>query len=335
MRRAALTLFLVTSLISSCGRQSTIPPIGSYSNIVLFTETGELDRLTETLVRELQHPIDYYTKLELQFGVKLVSAYNFQKEGPSKNVVLFGVVRQGEIGKIIESFIGPENVREVLQGKGNIFKKLDYPVAGQFTVIVTASSKEFLASVVREKADLIRDLIEEANRERLRNYLLTWEKVELAEELRAKYGFGLRIPDFYELNQERKEVPGIELVRKMPHRGLTISWRAWKQKDLSPADSTALYDIRSDLAWKLYDKDVMRPELVFYHHDRLGSYDAVRMEGYWENSQDVYGGPFMCFFIHDRVRSRLWIIDCVVYAPGFNKHTFLRELRAVAETFYL
>ncbi len=335
MRRAYAILLILTSLLLSCGRQTTIPPIGSYSKVVLFTESGQLDRSTEALVRELQHPIDYYTKVELQFGVRLVSAYDFQKEGPSKNVVLFGVVRQGEIGKIIESFIGPDNVRKVLEGKSNIFRKLDYPVVGQFTVIVTASSSEYLASVVEKKGELIRDLIEEANRERLRNYLLTWENIELSEELHGKYGFSLRIPEFYELNQERREVPGIELVRKKPHRGLTVSWKSWKQRTFSLADSAAIYDIRSDLAWKLYGKDVMRRELVFFHSGRLGSHDAISMEGYWENSEGTYGGPFICFFIHDRIRSKLWVIDCLVYAPGFNKHKLLRELRAVAETFQL
>jgi hypothetical protein len=336
MRRTiSIIPILLTFLLPSCGQQTSIPPIGSYSKIVLFTESGELDRLTESLVRELQHPIDYYTKVELQFGVRLASAHDFQKEGPAKNVVLFGIVRQGEIGNIIESFIGPDNVRKVLQGKNNVFRKLDYPVVGQFTVIVTASSRDYLETVVEKKGSVIRALIEEANRERLRNYLLTWENTELSEELRAKYGFDLRIPEFYELNQERKEVPGIELVRKMPHRGLTISWKSWKQRTFSLADSTALYDIRSDLAWKLYDKDVMRRELVFFSRDQLGSHDAIRMEGYWENSEDVYGGPFICFFIHDPLRSKLWIIDCLVYAPGFNKHTLLRELQAVAETFRL
>ena len=83
----------------------------------------------------------------------------------------------------------------------------------------------------------------------------------------------------------------------------------------------------------MYDKDVMRKDLVFYSEDKLGQYNTIKMDGYWENSQDLFGGPFTCYFIHDRNRSKLWMVDCLVYAPGFSKHIMLRELRAVAETF--
>ncbi|MCK4236017.1 MAG: DUF4837 family protein [Candidatus Krumholzibacteria bacterium] len=334
MRRTVLTTIFFAFVFFSCGRQSSFPPAGSYSDIVLVTETGKIEGATGAIIRELQHPLDYYTKMELQFRVKVIPVERIEKEPPSKNVVLFGVVRQGDIGGIIESFIGVAGVRSVLEGKSNVFRKLDYPVKGQLTVIVTASSRNLLEKVVKEDGELIRDIIEDANRERLRDYLLQrGEKVEISKELHAKHGFTIRVPYLYELNQERDDVPGIELVRIKPHRGLSISWRSWEKRGISVADSTDLYDTRSRIAWEMYDKDVMRRDLVYFHNDRLGPYDAVRMEGYWENSEELYGGSFICFFVYDRVRSRMWIVDCVVYAPGFGKHTLLRELVAVAETF--
>lgn len=335
MKRFTLVALCAAFAFGSCGRQGSFPPVGSYSNVVLVTESGKLEGMTEGMVRVLQHSLDYYTKTELQFKVRLISAYDLQREPPAKNVVIFGVARQGEIGRVIESFIGTASVRKVLQGKNNIFRKLDYPTKGQLTLIVTASSYDRMAEVVEKNAQVIREIIEEANRKRLREYLLKREKSEVTEELQARYGFSLRIPDLYEVNQERPDVPGIELVRKLPHRGLTVSWRPWKKRGLSAADSSALFDVRADLAWQMYDKDVMRREIIFFTDGELEDYDAVIMEGYWENSQNLFGGPFICFFIYDRVKSRLWIVDCLVYAPGFDKHIFLRELHAIAETFHI
>ncbi len=200
-------------------------------------------------------------------------------------------------------------------------------------MIVTASSAEGLKKVIKNNGAVIRDIIEEANRERLREYLLRREDVEGSEELRAKYGFHINIPYIYEINQDRGDVPGIEIIRTQPHRGITVSWISWNKTSLSLADSTELFDFRSKIAWKMYDKDIMRKDLVFYSEDKLGQYNTIRMDGYWENSQDLFGGPFTCYFIHDRNRSKLWMVDCLVYAPGFSKHIMLRELRAVAETF--
>ena len=335
MRRGLSILLLLIISFGSCTGRGSFPPVGSYSSVMIVTETGKLDKQTEKLVRQIQHPVDYYTKEELQFKAKLVPAYRVEEEPPSKNMILFGLVRQGEVGRLIEGFIGTASVRKVLEGKINVFKKLDYPYAGQLTIIITAASSERLSDVVSENGAVIRDIIEEANRDRLRNYLLQREQVELTEEIRAKYGFTLRVPFLYELNQERKDIPGIEYVRTAPHRGLTVSWKPWQKRGVSLADSTALYDIRADLAWNMYDKDVMRRDLVSFSADYLGDYEIIRMDGYWENSEGIYGGPYSCFFLYDDFGSRLWIVDMLVYGPGFDKHPLLRELRAVAETFRL
>jgi hypothetical protein len=333
MRNLLSSLLLISILSVSCNRSTVFPPAGSYSDVVLVTESGEPGGVNDLIIRGLQHHVDYYTKMEIQFKLKMIKAADIRKEPPTKNMVIFGVVRKGVTGQVIESFIGTNEVRNVLEGRTHIFKKLDYPYSGQLTVIVTASSEERLKKIVRNNGQKIRDIIEEANRERLRDYLLTREKTEVTERLKGQYGFTLRVPFLYEVLQERKDVPGVEIIRKGPHRGITISWQHWGKKGISLADSSAFYEIRKDLAWKMYDKDVMRRDMVFFHEDRLGHYEAIRMDGYWENSEDTFGGPFSSFFIYDRARKRLWIVDCVVYGPGFDKHMLLRELRAVVETF--
>jgi hypothetical protein len=343
-------------LVPSCSSRSIFVPPGSYSNIVLVTETGEPGGLNDEIIRVLQHPIDYYSKLEIQFRLRMISSYDFEREPPTKNMVIFGVVREGATGQIIENFIGTNSVRKVLEGKNHVFKRMDYPVKGQLTVIVTASSPERLRKVTREKAQLIRDIIEDANRQRLRENLLLRENTETAEDLRIKYGFSLRIPDQYRLNRDWGDLPGVEILRDYPHRGITVSWMSWGKKTLSTADSTALYDFRSKIVYKIHDKEVMRPELVSWSYTKFGEHNAVRMDGYWESSVDMYGGPFICFFVHDRVRGKIWMIDALVYAPvcffvhdrvrgkiwmidalvyapGFDKHILLREAVAVAETF--
>jgi hypothetical protein len=336
MKRPAvftLLVFLATLTSFSCNQMTSYAPPGSYSEIVVVTDTGQPGDLNDHIIRVLQHPLDYYSKMEIQFRLKMVSADDFEREPPTKNMVIFGVVRQGKIGQIIENFIGTNNVRKVLSGKNNIMKKLDYPVKGQLTVIVTASSASYLKKVAEENGQLIRDIIEEANRERLRENLLLREDEETSADLKAKYGFTLRVPDQYRLNRDWGDLPGVEILRDYPHRGITISWRPWEGKSVSKADSAALFDFRSEVMWEIHDKEVMRKELVFWNQDTFGPYGAVRMDGYWESSEDMYGGPFICFFVHDRVKGRIWLIDCLVYAPGFSKHKLLREAVAVAESF--
>jgi hypothetical protein len=320
-------------LVPSCGNRSLFVPPGSYSSIVVVTESGEPGGANDPIIRALQHPVDYYSKLEIQFRLRMVSSYDFDKEPPTKNMVIYGVVREGRTGQLIENFIGTNSVRKVLEGKNHVFQRMDYPVKGQLTVIVTASSPDRLRKVTEENGQLIRDIIEKANRDRLRENLLLREKLETASDLKIKYGFTIRVPDAYRLNRDWGDLPGVEILRDYPHRGITISWLSWNRRSLALADSTELYDFRSEVVYSIHDKEVMRPELVSWSIDEFGPYSAVRMDGYWESSVDMYGGPFICFFVYDRVRGKIWLIDALVYAPGFDKHTLLREAVAVAETF--
>ena len=85
---------------------------------------------------------------------------------------------------------------------------------------------------------------------------------------------------------------------------------------VSLADSSELYELRADVAFKLFDQYVMRRDLVKFVESQLGPYPAVRMDGYWESSVEPAGGSFVSFFVADRVKSRIWLIDCLVYAPG-------------------
>jgi hypothetical protein len=298
------------------------------------TETGKVEGPTAEMVNALQHELDFYTKNELQFRVRVVPAYLFEKEIPAKNMVIFGIVNQGKVGSIIEQFVGPSGARGVLQGKYSVFKKMDSPVPGQLTIIVTGVSDEDLTLAAREQGPVLRSILEDGNRERLRESMLKQgENTSLERYLKDRYGFSFRIPNAYKLDEERPEVPGVSLINPEPPRVLSVSWKTFGKGTVSLADSNELYQFRSDITFKLFDKYVMRRDLVKFSATRLGAYEAVRMDGYWESSVEAAGGSFACWFIADGVKSRIWLVDCLVYAPGQDKNELLREATAFAETF--
>jgi hypothetical protein len=332
-----ITFVCLGALAASCGSQGgpfNAPPAGSYSGVVLVTETGKIEGPTAEMVNALQHELDFYTKNELQFRVRVVPAYEFEKEIPAKNMMIFGIVNQGKIGGIIEQFIGPSGSRGVLQGKYSVFKKMDSPVKGQLTIVVTGVSSDDLALAAREQGAVLRSILEDGNRERLRESMLKQgENASLETRLKDRYGFSFRIPNVYKLDQERPEIPGVSLIHSEPPRVLSVSWRAFGKGTVSLADSNELYRFRSDVSFKLFDKYIMRRDLVKFTATRLGAYEAVRMDGYWESSVTAAGGSFACYFVADGVKSRVWLVDCLVYAPGQDKNELLREAIAFAETF--
>ncbi|MBD3179297.1 MAG: DUF4837 family protein [Candidatus Latescibacteria bacterium] len=334
MKKIILLLLAIPAILAlSCQQGMVYPPAGSYSDVVLVTETAKPSGENVAIIRALQHELNYYTKNEIQFKLSMVRASEIRKEPPTKNMVIYGVARSGEIGNVIESFIGTAAVRKVIEGNENIFKRMNYPVTGQLTVVVTAPTRRQLVDVTRKNGALIREIIEKHNRMRLRDYLLKEQKDQVRKRLKIEYGFEIGISSLYEINQEREDVPGVEIIRRTPHRGISVFWQKWDQEYLALSDSTKLYNIRAELAWKMYYKDVMRRDLVSFSRDELGNYDVIRMDGYWEKKDDIYGGPFICYFILDGYRKKLWVVDLLVYAPGFDKHILLRELMSIAESF--
>jgi len=45
------------------------------------------------------------------------------------------------------------------------------------------------------------------------------------------------------------------------------------------------------------------------------------------------GGPFVNYTFYDETSGRLYMIDGMIFAPGYDKREFLRQMEAIAHTF--
>ena len=331
--RLSATLCVLVYALNGCF-ETDIPPVGSYSDVLLVTEDGTRDPLTPAILPELAYNIDYYIDSDVQFNVKHARAADLDAVPFIKNIVFCGVASPiSHVGGRITTMLGEPGMARVRAG-GHIFKKDDLPGAGQLTVIITGESTEDVLAAISEKAPEIRGTIEASCRSRIREYLLKNRNEALTQRLRQQYGFFLQVPALYKVFSEETDPPGIELLRNGPSRSLGIFWLDW---DSTPTlnDQQALFDARADYVGKRYDGDVMDSTRVEFALGQLGEYPAIRMEGYWSNSKSVAGGYYKTYFIHRESDDLLWVVDMLVYAPGLPKHPLFRELLAVAETLRL
>jgi hypothetical protein len=96
----------------------------------------------------------------------------------------------------------------------------------------------------------------------------------------------------------------------------------------------SLFAWRAAYVARRYGGDRMDRARVRFEPLRFAGRPAVRMRGYWFNDASApAGGYFETCFVPDRKPGRTWAVDLVVYAPGREKTTLVRELRALAETF--
>jgi hypothetical protein len=331
--RAACIAVVLFAAQSGC-REVAFPPAGSYSEVDLVTDGGRSGEWAGTLLPLIQVERDYFVSTEPMFRVVSVAAEPSADPPTVKNVVLCGVLDgSSAVGARIADLLGEAGVKRVIDGQATILKKEDVPMPGQLTLIITAATEDALRSVLQQRGDEIAEIIDASCRERLRRYLLQRRRAALSAEFRRHWGFFIEVPTLYTLYQEGENPPGVELHRESPPRVLGVFWKEW---DHAPSlyNTDELFDFRADYVRRKYDGDQMERDRARYAYTRLGEYTAVRMSGYWYNDQfSMAGGYFETYFVWDKDAKLLWAVDGLVYAPGREKTSLVRELHALSETF--
>ncbi len=332
--KTALGVTALVFLLNLAGcREMALPPAGSYSEILLVTDDGRESPFVPQILPWLAREHDYVLDKEKSFSVSVAEAAEFDEMLSVKNIVICGVANPlTSVGKHITTLIGEEGVERVRRGGASILKRENLPGPGQLTVIVTATTEGELERVIAQRGRELEDIIEESCRKRLRRFLLSYPNREVTDYLHQTYGFVVEVPTLYKLFGEGPRPPGIELLREKPTRLLGIFWVDRKTAP-TLSDKETLFEIREKYVWERYDKDAMDSTRVWFSETHLGEYPAVKMEGYWYNTKATAGGYYQTFFVYQEVQQLLWVVDLLVYAPGFPKHPHFRELHALAETF--
>jgi hypothetical protein len=335
-RRVTLTVLAVSfSLLAGTGcREVAFPPAGSYSEVDLVVDGGSEGEWARMLAPLIAVERDYFVSTEPAFRITAIDADPGEDPRTVKNIVLCGVLDASTaVGGRIAYLLGEAGVDRVLAGEAAILKKENVPLPGQLTLIITAATDDGLRAVLHKRGEEIPEIIDASCRERLRRNLLQRRRAALSEELRRRWGFFIEVPTVYSLYSESENPPGVELHRESPPRILGVFWKEW---DHAPSlySTDELFDFRAEYVRRRYDGDRMERDRARYAYMRLGEYTAVRMSGYWYNdSYSMAGGYFETFFVWDKEAKLLWAVDGLVYAPGREKTSLVRELHAIAETF--
>ncbi|HEU4366074.1 MAG TPA: DUF4837 family protein [Candidatus Krumholzibacteria bacterium] len=330
---ALRTASFVALAASGC-REIAFPPAGSYSEVDLVVDGGRNGEWAAILVPLIAVERDYFVSTEPAFNILSVSAEPAADPPTVKNIVLCGVLDGSTaVGGRIAHLLGQAGIDRVMAGEAAILKKENVPLPGQLTLIITAATGDALRDVLRERGEEIAEIIDASCRERLRRSLLQRRRAALSEELRRRWGFFIEVPTVYTLYDQSESPPGVEIHRESPPRVLGVFWKEW---DHAPSlySTDELFDFRADYVRRQYDGDRMERDRARYAYVRLGDYTAVRMSGYWYNEEySMAGGYYETFFVWDKEAKLLWAVDGLVYAPGREKTSLVRELHALAETF--
>lgn len=335
LARSLATCLLLALLLGACSEKRMIPAVGPYSDVWLFTELGQHSDPVRSFVADLSNPIQYVFEEENEFDVYVRGWEQFGGNRDRKNIVLFARVdKRGGMLTRIERMLGKDILARARSEGELVLYREDLFARDQDVYFLLAANATAEERLLTRGGKTLGKRMRESTRNRFRDYLLrNRENKGGGKYLQRQFGFSLRFPPEYRLLQERPDLGAIELHRTEPSRVMGVFWTQDFEGPPTEADSAALTAWRTQVVDSLYHGDYILPGENRYSEAELGGRPALRLQGIWQNERDMTGGPFVTYFFEDRPRGRLLALDLVLYAPGKNKHPYMRELEALASTF--
>ncbi len=265
-----------------------------------------------------------------------------------KNVVFAAALSDTSTeSRFVRAAFSPDAQATIEDGQSAFVERQDVWRRNQQVVYLAAPDKGDLTELIRDSGSEMRSSFNLAERQRLqRDMFDKGRQFDLEDSLLAGHDFAIQVQHDYLI---AIDTTNFVYLRRI----LSDTWRSIFVYYEDYADPMALtpewiYQKRDSLG-QLYllgnaggfvQIDRRRP-LEAENVDFLDRY-GFEVRGLWhlvgpDSEGEIVsygaGGPFLTYAFYDEETGRNYLIDGMVFAPGFDKREFLRQLEVIAHTF--
>jgi hypothetical protein len=236
----------------------------------------------------------------------------------------------------------------VQSGSVSIIPRRDLWRTGQQVIYVFGQSEEAIIAELEERGSDIQYQFNDITRERVEEEMFEkGRQFDMENALLDKHDFRIKMQhDYFTAIDTTNFVWLRRVVSQNSWRSLFVYYvDDFNPANLNPAWINAARDrltethIQGNLGG--FVTTDYRRELISENIDFLGRY-GFETRGLWhmverEDDGDLtewgMGGPFVNYTFYDDDSRRLYMIDGMVFAPGYDKREFLRHMETIAHTF--
>jgi hypothetical protein len=325
--RRFLGVVLALLLGTACSGPQ-IAAFGSNSEVIIITSPRAADQ-GEALKSILEREI-VTVQYEKAFEVRLVTTGDVDSDRNRKNIILLDYLEpKGDLSGTILSLAKGD--REALKSGERNLKTLDDRWArGQAVMLIAAPTKEGLERLLADEADRLFTYVSDRVQARLnRSLFYAGEQEAATSRLAETYGWSLRLPTNYDIDETYASQRVIKILRDKPARMITVYWEggAWEDRAASCLERKRM------LAYEYWDQDVVVEEALQIDEGKFLGHDCTVLSGTWENKKYTIGGVFVTYCFRCEDCGQKYVVDAAVFAPGLEKLPLLRELKAVLASF--
>lgn len=359
MRKAAASMLTAALafgilLLAGCGTGDFRPKaVGQEGEILVVIDSTDWngsigDAIKETVGRY----VGTLPAPERQFDLRQIdlrTERDLEMARRQKNVIFVAALNDTtNEAAYIKNVFDSTAQQAIREGGGAAVSREDIFRRDQQIYYITGASEQDVSDVIYNRSDELSRAFNVITRRRLAEDMFDrGRQVDIEEHLMERHGFAVNVQHDYQIAVDTTNF--VWLRRVLPE-----TWRSifiYYIDDANPGllSPEWIYDTRDSLTrryvqgnlggWVEVDRREIRP-LESENIDFLGHY-GFETRGLWhmvgiENGETIefgMGGPFLTYTFYDQPTGRIYMIDGMVFAPGYNKREFLRQLEVVAHTF--
>lgn len=323
-------LFIITIfIIISCGTKRET--IGAADEIMIVVSEEHLSSINDALA-EIFTDTMYTPQPEPIY--KFINAYpeGFNELKRQSNLVIGSIGNDLNITgtKLVKSLIGDETFSNTINGENQIIFSEDQFGRGQLFMIISGPSIESIKNELEDKSEFIKSYFDKVFIKKQSKFLLGNDRLkQLTERFKQDYDWELQIPWGWEVIKDLPDSNFVWLGRELPYQWFSVHWEEgflFEKKE-----EAAIYAKQFPLNYYKtiqFNDYRFETELVLFNN-----WSTWKTSGIWESLDDAAGGPFLNYTWYDENTNRTYNLNMLVFIPGKDKATFIRQLDIMAHTF--
>lgn len=349
---AAVSLFGIL-MAAGCGVSGDFRPnaAGKEGEILLVMDSSHWNGPIGVAIKETVGAyIGTLPAPEREFDLRVVelsSEKDLDFARKQKNVIFVAPLSDStNEAQYIKNVFDEAAQQAILRGDGAVISRENLWRRGQQVFYITGADTTAIVDVIQRRGDELTRSFNQITRQRMTEDMFDkGRQLGIEERLMEKHGFAVNAQHDYQIAIDTTRFVWMRRVLSDTWRSLVVYYV--ENADPGKLSPSWIYSTRDSLSQKYLqgnlggwvEIDARRP-LETENIDFLGRY-GFETRGLWhmvgdQNGETVefgMGGPFVMYTFYDQATGRIYMIDGMVFAPGFDKREFLRQLEVIAHTF--
>jgi len=359
--RSLLVLFVLAGaslslVLAGCEGDYRPRAIGKEGEVTVVMDSARWTGPVGEAFREHVTPwVETVPQPERYFEIRhleLSSERTYESIQDLKNVVIAAPLSDSSNeANFLRRRLSEQAQQAVLNGQTAVVSKPNLWRRSQRVYFATAATPESLVEAFQSRGQGMRDSFHTATLQRMEREMYgTARKFELEDSLMLHHGFAVNVQHDFQIAVDTATAStGFVWLRRRLAK-TRREFFVYYEEDASPSQLTPewIYETRDSLTRRYLRGEVAGFVRVDYRRpleteqiNFLGRY-GFRTYGLWHmvapDDEDGFrsvggGGPFVTYAFYEKATDRIYLLDGSVFAPGFDKLDFVRQMEVMAKTF--